>query len=290
VKPPSDRALRAGVATRAVERIGAQPSGRGTLDEVAVEEPLEIRVDGETVAVTMRTPGHDAELALGFLYAEGLIGSVADVGTVAHCGRPGEEGYGNVLDVRAAAGVVIDIERVLDSRRFSTTTSACGVCGRRSIADLVERCRPLSTTCELGSQALGAAVSTLAEQQPNFGRTGGIHAAGIFGAARELLACHEDVGRHNAVDKAVGELLLAGKIGAPPEAGGPALLVVSGRASFEIVQKAAAARIQVVASVSAPSSLAIDLADAAGITLAGFVRGGSFNLYTHASRMTRSAD
>lgn len=288
MKPPIERAVRAGVATRAVERRGSRRDGRAEIDEVAIEEPLDIRVDGETVAVTMRTPGHDGELALGFLYAEGLIASAADVGTVTHCGHPGEEGYGNVLDVRSGPGVVIDIERVLESRRWSTTTSACGVCGRRSIADLVARCRPLAATCQLTPEAIAGSVDQLARSQPNFGRTGGIHAAGIFAADGELLACHEDVGRHNAVDKSVGALLLAGKIATPAESSGPVLLAVSGRASFEIVQKAAAARIQVVASVSAASSLAIDLADAAGITLAAFVRSGAFNVYTHRARIARS--
>ncbi|HZS37032.1 MAG TPA: formate dehydrogenase accessory sulfurtransferase FdhD [Polyangia bacterium] len=269
------------MTSRRVERRAAGAGGAAeTLDDaVAIEEPLEIRVDGETVAITMRTPGDDARLALGFLYGEGIIASLADVGTVAHCGRPGDEGWGNVLDVRSGPGVTLDVERVLDSRRWSVTSSACGVCGRRSIADLVERCPRLDGGPRLDASAIARAIDALAASQPNFARTGGIHAAAAFDAAGALLACHEDVGRHNAVDKTIGALLYAARLK------DASLLAVSGRSSFEIVQKAAAARIPIVASVSAASSLAIDLAESAGLTLAGFVRGGSLNVYTHPERL-----
>jgi FdhD protein len=270
---------RRGVSLRRVIKRAPGVDGGAIDDAVAIEEPLEIRVDAETVAVTMRTPGDDARLAVGFLYAEGIIGSLADVGTVAPCGRPGEEGYGNTIDVRSGAGVTLDVERVLDSRRWNVTSSACGVCGRRSIADLLARCPRLDGGPRLAAAAIARAVETLASAQPNFARTGGLHAAAAFDAAGALLACHEDVGRHNAVDKTVGALLYSDRLR------DAALLAVSGRVSFEIVQKAAAARIAIVAGVSAASSLAIDLAESAGVTLAGFVRNQSLNIYTHADRL-----
>jgi FdhD protein len=204
-------------------------------DSVAVEEPLEVRVDGETVAVTMRTPGADGELALGFLFAEGMIGGAGDVGSVAHCGRPGEEGYGNVIEVRSAAGHRIDPERVLEGTRFTATTSACGVCGRRSIEGLLARCAPVGDAPILDAGAILQCMAMLAGQQPVFSRTGGLHAAAAFGDGQRLLASAEDVGRHNAVDKVVGSLLRRGLVrSAGPD--GPRLLAVSGRTSFEIVQ------------------------------------------------------
>ncbi len=253
-------------------------------DAVAVEEPLEIRVDGETIATTMRTPGRDAELALGFLLAEGLIAGPSDVGGVAHCARPDDQGRGNVIDVRSAGGHRIDVERVLEGRRWAPTSSACGVCGRRTIEDLltrVPRAEPRRVSAELAARA----VAELGASQPAFAHTGGLHAAAIRGPDGALLAAAEDVGRHNAVDKAVGSLLSRRLLGKGQA--GPALsvLAVSGRASFEIVQKAAMARIACVASVSAPSSLAVDLARSAGIVLLGFVRGGGWNAYAGEERL-----
>lgn len=253
-------------------------------DTVAVEEPLEVRVDGETVAVTMRTPGSDADLALGFLFAEGMIGGAFDVGSVAHCGRPGEEGYGNVIDVRSAGGHRIDPDRVLEGRRWSTTSSACGVCGRRSIDGLLERCAPVGDAPVVPPEEILRDMARLAQLQPVFARTGGLHAAAAFAAGGALLASAEDVGRHNAVDKLVGALLRSDIVGGAPGTGA-AVLAVSGRTSFEIVQKAAASHIPVVSGVSAPSSLAIELARAAGIALCGFARGDRLNVYTHAGRV-----
>src|SRR5512137_368071 len=253
-------------------------------DSVAVEEPLEVRVDGETVAVTMRTPGADGDLALGFLFAEGMIAGAADVGSVAHCGRPGEEGWGNVIDVHSAGGHRIDVERVLEGRRWTTTTSACGVCGRRSIEGLLERCAPVPDGRPTAAAEVLGCMARLAGLQPAFSRTGGLHAAAAFGADDLLLlASAEDVGRHNAVDKVVGALLRRGPGGRPPDV---RVLAVSGRTSFEIVQKAAAARVPVVAGVSAPSSLAVELARSAGVTLVGFARGDRLNVYSHPGRIT----
>jgi FdhD protein len=284
------RAIQAGVTQRPAERIGPRRAGAPDdgLDSLVVEEPLEIRIHGESIAITMRTPGQDARLAVGFLYGEGIIRSLADLGSVAHCGRPGEEGYGNIIEVQLVPGVELEAARVLDSRRFTVTSAACGVCGRRTIDDLLERCSPLDTRPGILSAAqVLAAVDRLRELQPNFSRTGGIHAAAVFDSAGELLTVQEDIGRHNAVDKVVGDLLYAGHLaGDAKPAIEPVLLVVSGRASFEIVQKASAARLPVVASVSAVSSLAVDLAAAAGITLAGFARAGSLNVYTHPERLS----
>jgi FdhD protein len=265
-------------------------SGAGSAsrdDAVAVEEPLEIRIAGDPVAVTMRTPGDDGDLALGFLFAEGIVESAADVGAVAHCGRPGDEGFGNVVEVTPGAGAVLEWERVEATRRGTITTSACGVCGRRSIDDLMALCRPLSAEPRVPRAAVLRAIEEMRTAQDLFARTGGTHAAAVHAAGGERLAAREDVGRHNAVDKVVGALLrdrLVGR-GADPGARRPAVLAVSGRASFEIVQKAARARIPVVASVSAPTSLAVDLSVRAGLTLAGFVRGGRINVYAHPGRL-----
>jgi FdhD protein len=261
--------------------------GETALDAVAVEEPLEIRVDGEPVATTMRTPGSDADLALGFLFAEGILAGAADVSSVAHCGRPGEEGFGNVIDVRSAAGIRLDPERLLDGHRVAPISSACGVCGRRAIEGLAARIRPVDPARRVAGALLLAAVDAISRSQPAFARTGGLHAAVLVGDDGALLAAAEDVGRHNAVDKAVGALVRSGGIGAgAPPAAGPAVLAVSGRTGFEIVQKAAAAGVPAVASISAPTSLAVDLARRAGIALAGFVRGGAMNVYAHAERLT----
>ena len=265
-----------GVTTRlARRRDGAQLE-----DPIAVEEPLEIRVASEPVSITMRTPGEDAKLAIGFLYAEGIVRSLADVGTVSHCGRPGDEGYGNVIEVTPASGASLPLERAEAARRGTLTTAACGVCGRRQIDDLLGRVPTLAIDATIRWQVLADSPGLLGALQQNFTRTGGVHAAVVLTADGTLIAGHEDVGRHNAVDKVVGDLLLSGRLGAG------ALLVVSGRSSFEIVQKAAMARLPVVASVSAASSLAIDLAQKAGITLVAFARSGGFNVYTHPSRLT----
>ena len=268
-----------GVARREVRRYSGGALGAAAPDEIVQEEPLEIRAAGETLAVTMRTPGADRELAVGFLLAEGVIASRDDIGSVAHCGRPDQEGFGNTIDVRPGAGVSLDIDRLSATRRGTLTTSACGVCGRRSVDDVLERCVPLPAGAIVGAQTIIAAVEGLRGRQPNFARTGGVHAAALLSAGGEVLASFEDIGRHNAVDKVVGALLLADRL---REA---ALLVVSGRASFEVVQKAGAAKVPIIGSVSAASSLAVDLAIATNIALCGFVRGGAMTVYSHAERI-----
>ena len=277
---PGRDPTRRSVATRTILRRGAEAE-----DALAVEEPLEIRVDGEPIATTMRTPGADADLALGFLFAEGIVAGAGDVSSIAHCGRPGEEGYGNVLDVRSAGGTRLDPDRILEGRRFVPVTSACGVCGRRAIDGLLQRVARIRSERRVAERLVAAAVDALSAVQPGFARTGALHAAALVADDGTVLSAAEDVGRHNAVDKAVGALVRAGRLGAGTAEPAPAVLAVSGRAGFEIVQKAAAAGVAVVASVSAPTSLAADLAEAAGIALAGFVRGGAMNVYAHAWRL-----
>jgi FdhD protein len=250
-------------------------------DEVVVEEPLEIRVAGDTLAITMRTPGHDRELVLGFLFAEGIIRSADDVTALAPCGRTGDEGRENTIEVTLAPGVVVPGDDGPFARRGTITTSACGVCGRRSIDDLLTRFTPLEDGLETISHATIARLAAgLRERQPIFARTGGCHAATLAMFSGEHVVTFEDVGRHNAVDKVSGSRVRANELSL-----GGHVLLVSGRASFEIVQKAIAARIPVVASVSAPSSLAIDLARRANVTLVGFVRGESLTMYSAPHRL-----
>jgi len=277
-----------GVAERPARRIVSGTLAPLTTDAVAVEEPLEIRVAGDAVAITMRTPGADAQLAAGFLFAEGIVRSVDDLGTISHCGRVGDEGYGNVLDVIPAPGVKLDLERVQATRRGTLTTAACGVCGRRSVDDLLALVPELPVRERVSRELVVRAPDLLRAAQLTFARTGGTLAAAILADDGTVLAVHEDVGRHNAVDKVVGTLLLASRLGQPrsrAEGAAPTILVVSGRSSFEMVQKAALARLPVLASVGAASTLAIDLAHRAGITLAAFVRNGTLNLYTHPERL-----
>ena len=261
-----------------IERVeGTARTTKG--DEVALEEPLEIRISGDTFAVTMRTPGHDRELVLGLLYAEGMIRSADDVGGIAHCGRTGDEGRENTIEVTPAAGVVITLPGEM-TRRGTITTSACGVCGRQSIEDLLERCTPVAVGRTLTAEQVLRAVSSIKDSQPLFARTGGCHGAVLMSFDGVRAAGFEDVGRHNAVDKVVGAMLLARKLPLSDH-----VLVVSGRASFEIVQKAALAGVPVLASVSAPSSLAVELARGMNLTLAGFVRPGGFNVYSSGGRI-----
>ncbi len=254
-------------------------SSRG--DEIVTEEPLEMRISGDTFAVTMRTPGHDRELCLGLLFAEGVLTNVDDVATITHCGRTGDPGRENTIDVRPLSTAKLVLPTELPGRRGTLTTSACGVCGRQTIADLLERCAPLPDGEKLSAEAIARAVASLTDVQELFTRTGGCHGALLTTFDGERVAAFEDVGRHNAVDKVVGAMLLLNKL---PLAGH--ILTVSGRASFELVQKAALAGIPVLASVSAPSSLAVDLATRTNVTLAGFVRGNAMNVYAGAGRLS----
>lgn len=251
-------------------------------DALAVEEPLELRVGGRALAVTMRTPGHDVELAHGFLLTEGVIGDAADVREARYCGSLDENGHNtyNVLDIGLAAGVPAPETGV--ERNFYTTSS-CGVCGKASLDAVRLRTRysPREDPLHVEAGVLATLPDLLRDRQRVFDRTGGLHAAGLFTPDGEPLVVREDVGRHNAVDKALGWALLQGRVPA-----GGCVLVVSGRASFELAQKAVMAGVPVLAAVSAPSSLAVELAEDAGLTLVGFVRHGSMNVYAHADRVT----
>ncbi len=261
-----------------VRRVGPEGS-RDDADVVAIEEPLELRVSGETLAVTMRTPGHDRELALGFLWSEGVIASLDDVSAMAHCGRPGTDGYGNTLEVTPAPGsrLVLPDERV---RRGTIVTSACGVCGRRTVDDLLARCTPVASDAAMTPAAMTRAVESMRAMQPLFAVTGGCHGAGIASLDGVVERVFEDVGRHNAVDKLVGSLLLEGRLPASRAA-----LVTTGRCGFEVAQKAIAAGIPMVLGVGAATSLAVETARRGALTLAGFVRGGSMVVYAGAERV-----
>ena len=258
-------------------------SGTRRVDTLAVEEPLEIRIGGAALAVTMRTPGHDVELAIGFLVSEGVIADPSEFRSAIHCGGPGTGGAENtynVLDATLAPGVRVPTGD--EARRFYTTSS-CGVCGKASI-DAVETSSRFDVADDdtvVEAHWLAALPDRLRAEQAVFDKTGGLHAAALFDARTgELLVLREDVGRHNAVDKVVGWALQQGRLPLRD-----VVLQVSGRASFELVQKATMAGIPVLAAVSAPSSLAVELADRAGLTLIGFSRGRSMNVYAHARRI-----
>lgn len=274
------------MSSAGVEHLEIARFARGELetrrDALAVEEPLEIRISGDPLLVTMRTPGQDHELTAGLLLAEGLIQSAADLSGMAHCGRPGEEGYGNALEVTLAPGVVIDESR-FEARRGTTLNASCGVCGRRSIEDLTRDSLPLDPAPRFRASMLSELTAKLREQQPNFDRTGGLHAAGVASNEGVYRVVREDIGRHNATDKAIGRLLLDGALPAASS-----VLVVSGRASFEIVAKAWRAGITAIACVSAPSSLAVALAARANLLLLGFARDHAFNVYAGATRLDAS--
>jgi FdhD protein len=251
-------------------------------DTLATEEPMEIRVEGPdrravSVAVTMRTPGGDFELAAGFLFTEGLVDAREEVLTVSYCeDLPPEEQRYNVVTVKLAHA----FDETLLRRNFYASSS-CGICGKATLDDVEVHCAPLAPGPSVAPAAIQGLPDALRAGQRVFEQTGGLHAAGVFRASGELLSVREDVGRHNAVDKVVGEALLAGALPMTER-----LLQVSGRVSFEIVQKAARAGIPLIAAVSAPSSLAVEAAERLGMTVVGFVRDGRFNVYTHAERIS----
>ena len=263
------------VTRRSIVRIG--PSGAERFeDAIAVERPLEIRIGGQALSVTLRTPGHDAELTLGFLAGERLIASSADVTgvreTPASCADQPD-----AVDVTLALGVVVDWTRL---ERHFAATAACGLCGRAHLESLRAGLVPIPLGAPLDPHALAGLPQRLRESQAAFEATGGLHAAAYCDLRLEPLVLREDVGRHNAVDKVAGWLIGQGRY--PVEGG---VLWVSGRAGAEIVLKAAAARIPVLAAVGAPSSLAVELAEAAAMTLVGFLREGRMNVYSREDRI-----
>lgn len=248
---------------------------RHTRDDVAVEEPLEIRVAGEPVAVVMRTPGDDFALAAGFLMTEGLIERSADIGVIAYCPQEDEPAAKNIVDVRPTRP--IDVARL---RRNTYATSSCGICGKAAIETIRVRAPRNRAAWVVSPKVLRGLPDAARSFQAAFAKTGGLHAAALFDLAGALVDLKEDVGRHNAVDKAIGAALLADRLPLDRH-----LLLVSGRASFEIVQKAAVAGIALVCAISAPTSLAVRTAAALGLTLVGLLRGDRMNLYTGEQRV-----
>jgi FdhD protein len=249
-------------------------------DVLVTEEPMEIRACGpgeepEAVAVTMRTPGHDFELAVGFLATEGLLGSYEELESVRYCDLPLEEQQFNV--------VTVHLRVPFDSggrQRRTYTTSSCGLCGTATLDQVEVACQPLPAGPDVAPAVVRELPKRLRQNQQLFRQTGGLHAAGLFDPAGRLIVVREDVGRHNAVDKVVGFGFLDQRLPLHQ-----CVLMVSGRVSFEVVQKAAVAGIPVVCAVSAPSSLAVSAADRLGMTVVGFVRGPSFNVYSHPERL-----
>jgi FdhD protein len=280
---PSDSnraAERGSVTERSVLRCAASgPKTAALPDAIAVEEPLEIRIASDTFVTIMRTPGEDHFLAAGFLFSEGIIQGLGDLGRIAHCGRPSDPGYGNLIDIAPGPGTVLAPELSGGARRHTLLSSACGICGRERIDDLTSRLGRITHDISIDASQISVSIQQLAARQTGFARTGAVHGALACDADGRELAVSEDVGRHNAVDKVIGKLLFANQLGSA------ALLAVSGRTSFEIVQKAATARIPVLISVSAPTSLAVDLATALHVTLIGFARSGDFNVYAHPERI-----
>lgn len=266
-----------------VLRLGPDQAVRRS-DTLAVEEPLEIRLGGEPFVVTMRTPGDDVDLVHGLLHSEGIVAYVEDIVGARYCEGEGPDGLNtyNVLDVTLASDVT---PPSADLRRNVVTTSACGVCGTTSIDQVVRQTsHPLEAGLRIPVELISAAPDRLREQQRTFAKTGGLHAAGLMTPDGVLVCVREDVGRHNAVDKVVGwairqQMLPLGQF----------ILVVSGRASFELTQKAVLAGISMMVAVSAPSSLAAELAEEAGLTLVGFVRGQTMNVYSHPERVLTPA-
>ena len=252
---------------------------RERADEVVLEEPLEIRINGKAISVTMRTPGDDPDLAAGFLLTEGIIRRREDVASVKHCAHNQDQ---NVLNILLAREVVVDFQQLT---RHVFASSSCGLCGKATIESIQGMFPPVQSDLVVDASLITRLPERMRAAQATFERTGGLHAAALFDTAGRLIALREDVGRHNAVDKIVGHCLLNGPF--PLDAH---ILVVSGRSSFEIVQKALAARVPVVAAVSAPSSLAVEFAAENGQTLVGFLRDRRMNVYSHPNRIRFKRD
>jgi FdhD protein len=249
-------------------------------DRAATEEPLEIRLHNKPFAVIMRTPGADRELAAGFLLSEGVLKTPDDLGTLEYCTDPKADHPENIVNATIANGSAESLERLLAERRQVTMNSSCGMCGRLTIESLRADGPVIRRGWTMSAGTLVAIPDRLRASQRVFDETGGLHAAGLFTPEGRLEAMAEDVGRHNAVDKVIGRMLMQDRLPLSDH-----LLFVSGRTSFEIIQKAFIAGIPLVAAVSAPSSLAIELAHDSGVTLVGFLRGANFNIYAHPERI-----
>ncbi len=268
------RISKTAVLKTTVVRLRAGTVAKRANDVLAAEEPLEIRVDARPVSVTMRTPGHDDELAVGFLLTEGLLAKRADLSRIEPYQR---NESGNVLNVFLAPDVKADFAQLT---RHVFASSSCGLCGKATIESVHQHFKPVRARFKVRLDALLSLPALMREQQKTFSQTGGLHAAAIFDARGRLIVLREDVGRHNAVDKVLGFGFLNGLLPFDRH-----VLLVSGRASFEIMQKALATRVAIVAAVSAPSSLAVEFARASGQTLVGFLRGDSLNCYANPGRI-----
>jgi FdhD protein len=266
-----------GIGAGSILRRKAEGGYEWVTDEVTIEEPLEIRIAQDPIAVTMRTPGNDEELAAGFLLSEGIVRARADLRDIAPCQLP--TSLGNILNVTLSPKVKFSPAA---AHRFGTISTSCGLCGKTSIEFIRQQFPPIdsATRVQIEATTLLELPERLRESQGNFARTGGIHAAAIFDLAGNLIVLREDIGRHNAVDKAIGRAFLDDLLPLNRH-----ILVVSGRSSLEIVQKALAAGIPIIAAVSAPSTLAVNFARESGQTLIGFLRPPTFNVYAHIERV-----
>ena len=270
-------AERQGIGAGSIVRRKGDGGYECVTDEVAIEEPLEIRLGAEPLAVTMRSPGNDEELAAGFLLSESVVRKRGDLKAIAHCTLPAS--LGNILNVTLAPTVKF---KPGSTQRFGTISISCGLCGKTSIESIRQQFPAIDSSpkLQIAEATLLELPARLRNAQGNFARTGGIHAAGIFDLDGNLIAVREDIGRHNAVDKVIGRAFLDGLLPLSRH-----ILLVSGRSSLEIVQKALSAGIPIVAAVSAPSSLAVNFARECGQTLIGFLRPPTFNVYSHIARV-----
>ncbi len=260
-----------------VQRIALPDSATTFEDVTAREEPLEIRVEGRSVAVVMRTPGHDEELVAGFLVSEGVIKSARDILEISQCPSTGNT-HGNVVDVLLGA-VVVNWDNLT---RHVFSASSCGICGKTSIESVFQSFPPVTSDLRVSPDLIATLPAKLRAAQETFSQTGGLHASAIFNEHGEMLVLREDVGRHNALDKVLGHGLQNNLLSYSRH-----ILLVSGRVSFELMQKALAAGVPIVAAISAPSSLAVEFAQTSGQTLIGFLRGQTMNVYTHPERVCR---
>ncbi|MEM9390879.1 MAG: formate dehydrogenase accessory sulfurtransferase FdhD [Bacteroidota bacterium] len=273
------------VKSVSIDKITQTGANCNVPDLLAVEEPLEIRIgygpeahrEQKSLSVTMRTPGYDHELALGFLYTEGVITSFDNVEGIRHCQDPDKQETDNIIRVELIPEVVLDFNKL---QRHFYTTSSCGVCGKSSLEAISKVCEPIQSELEVSSKIIRQAPELLNISQTTFRHTGGIHATGLFNAKGDLIILREDVGRHNALDKVLGAAIMKGMIPLKES-----FILVSGRASFELVQKAVMAGVPLMAAVGAPSSLAVQLASELGLTLIGFLKEDIFNVYAGSERV-----
>jgi FdhD protein len=262
-------------AVRLVRHAGGE-AAPPELDEVAIEEPLEIRIEGRSIAVVMRTPGHDRELAAGFALTEGIVRDGAEIFEITSCLTTGQQA-GNIVEITLTDPAKFDAAKL---SRHLFSSSSCGICGKATIEAVMQQFPPIRESPKLNAQMLLALPQKLAAAQETFQRTGGLHACALFDSSGHLLLLREDVGRHNALDKLIGHELLANRLPL-----GDRVLLLSGRVSFEMTLKALAAGISVIAAISAPTSLAVEFAQTNNQILIGFLRGETMNIYSGAERI-----